>query len=82
MSANGTFIRFLLPLVCCILYCRRTITTRVIILTGASEERIESKKSADSFLSMIVLDSSIRLGRESQCFKRMAASKSKEINVP
>lgn len=58
------------------------MTARVITLTGASEAIIDSRKSADNFPSIIALDSSIRQGRESQCFKRMAASKSKESNVP
>ena len=60
---------------------RRTMTTHAITLIGASEARIESRNSAQSFSSTNVWHSSMIDDSESCCSRRMAASKSNERRV-
>lgn len=59
----------------------RTMTTFTISVTGALEDRIESRKIAQSFSSANSFDSSIIDGRESHWDRKMAASKSKVRRV-
>lgn len=54
------------------------MTTLTISLTGASANKIESRKTAHSFESANELDSLIIRGRQSHWDRKTAASKSKE----
>lgn len=76
--------RMLVSFIIIIIVCEEvshTMTTRAITLIGASEARIESRNSAQSFSSTNVWHSSMIGGSESCCSRRMAASKSNERRV-